>query len=217
MAPEVLQGVYTAQADLWSIGIITYMLLSSYKPFYSKDLPEMMDLIMRGDVRFDAAIWESISEDAKDFVTKLLVYEPNERLTGPDALKHSWIENREKLTDALPSKEILDAIDDSILNYRQTSQLKKLALTVIAHRSTTEEILQLRQVFDRFDTVKDGVLSHEEFKAALEYMNYTGEDMDTIFSSVVSAAVVAPMPQFASFVLTNTFFLSLQRTSMVTA
>jgi serine/threonine protein kinase len=199
MAPQVLQGVYSSQADLWSIGVISYMLLSSSKPFYNKNRRYMVDLIMRGDFKFDAAIWETISEDAKDFVRKLLVVDPKKRLNGPDALKHSWIENREQLADELPSEDILAAIDDSILNYRQTSQLKKLALTVIAHRSTRKEILQLRQVFDRFDTVKNGVLSYEEFKAALEYMKYTGEDMDEIFSSVVSRVVVASLSQLASF------------------
>jgi calcium-dependent protein kinase len=187
MAPQVLQGVYSSQADLWSIGVITYTLLATSKPFFSRDKRRMIDLIMRGKVTFGSQIWNAISEDAKDFVQKLLVVDPKMRIEGADAVKHPWIVNREQLPDELPSDDVLASIDGSLLNYRHTSQLKKLALTVIAHRSTTKEILQLRKAFDRFDTVKDGVLSYEEFKAALETMNYTGDEMDDIFSSVVSA------------------------------
>lgn len=198
MAPQVLQGVYTSQADIWSIGVITYMLLATSKPFCSRDKRMMIELIMRGKFSFDGAIWNSVSEDAKDFVRELLVVDPKKRMRGPDAIKHQWIVNREQLHDELPSDAVLATIDDSLLNYRNMSQLKKLALTVIAHRSTTKEILQLRKVFDRFDTVKDGVLSSEEFKAALETMNYTGGEMEEIFSSLVSGLRSLLLSQDAS-------------------
>lgn len=185
MAPQVLQGVYSSQADLWAIGVIAYALLSSEKPFYHKNKRCMVDLIMRGKVKFDSPVWSTISDDAKDFVQKLIVVDPKIRLDGPTALLHPWIVNREQVGDELPSKEVLASIKGSLIAYQHTSVLKKLALKVIAHRSTSKEIAQLRKVFESFDTVKNGYLSYDEFKVALEKLNYPLSEMDEVFSCVV--------------------------------
>lgn len=185
MAPQVLQGVYSSQADLWSIGVISYMLLSSSKPFYSRRRRKLIDLIMRGRVTFDTPSWGEISDGAKDFCSKLLVVDPKMRMTAADAMQHPWIVDRLHLPDELPSSRILSSVDDSLMHYKQTSQLKKLALTVIAHRSTTKEITELRKVFESMDTERNGVITFEEFKAALEKMEYSEEELNEIFSSIV--------------------------------
>ena len=142
MAPQVLQGMYTSQADLWSIGVIAFMLLSASKPFYHKRRRVVIDQIMRGNYEFSAATWESISDEAKDFVSKLLVVHPKKRMNAQEALGHPWIQHREELPDDLPRTESLMKIHDNLSNYQHTSELKKLALTVIAHRSTQKEIVK---------------------------------------------------------------------------
>jgi len=184
MSPQVLQGVYSSQADLWSVGVMSYMLLSASKPFYSRRRKKMIDLIMRGSVYFDCVTWTDISAEGKDFVSKLLVVDPKIRMTAKQALEHPWIMDRDKWHDDKPSEEILAKLDKTMLNYKQTSQLKKVALTVIAHRSTSKELMQLRKIFDSFDTERNGVLSFDEFKAALEKMGYADEDINDIFSSI---------------------------------
>jgi calcium-dependent protein kinase len=140
MAPQVLQGIYSSKADLWSVGVIAYMLLSASKPFYSRRRRQMIDLIMRGDYNYDdAPIWkELISTDAMDFIDKLLVVDPKTRWDAAKALKHPWLVNREQLPDEKPSEAILGQVEGSLLNYRHTSAFKKLALNVIAHRSSTK-------------------------------------------------------------------------------
>ncbi len=184
MAPQVLQGVYSSQADLWAAGVIAYMLLSSSKPFYSKKRRKLIDLIMRGTVNFNNPIWETISDSGKDFCKKLIVVDPKVRLNAKKAVQHEWIVNREQHLDELPDQRLLDAIDDGLVHYRQTSQLKKLALNVIAHRSTSTEILSLKKAFKKFDTENNGVLSFEEFKKALENLNYDEATMSEIFDSI---------------------------------
>ena len=186
MSPQVLKGVYTSQSDLWAVGVIAYMLLSSTKPFNSRNRRAMLDLIMEANVRFDSPAWFfHISANAKDFVQQLLLKDPDQRLNARDASNHPWITGREQLPDELPSPEVLGAIDDSLINYQNTSQLKKLALVVIAHRSSTKDILELRKVFDTFDTKKDGTLSAKEFKDALLSIHFPENEINSVFTSIV--------------------------------
>lgn len=145
----------------------------------------MIDMIMRGSVDYEKPGFQKVSGAAIDFCKKLLVVDPKQRLNAEEALQHPWLVEREKLLDELPDKEVLESIDDCLVHYKNTSQLKKLALNVIAHRSTTAEIYQMRKIFDSFDKEHDGVLSFSEFKDALEQMGIKDEEVKSIFSSVV--------------------------------
>ncbi|KND01960.1 CAMK/CAMK1 protein kinase [Spizellomyces punctatus DAOM BR117] len=92
VAPEVLrrQG-YGKEVDLWSLGVITYILLCGYPPFYDQNNVELFKLIMAGQYRFDHPWWEPVSDVAKDFIRKLLVLNPRERATAAQALQHPFI------------------------------------------------------------------------------------------------------------------------------
>jgi calcium-dependent protein kinase len=205
MAPEVLidddHVPYTAQAEVWSIGVIAYMLLcpDNTKPFYHSDFHTMIDLIQEGTVNYHPPVWDK-SNTAKDFVQHLLHVNPYQRYTIVQALQHPFIQNRDKtILQEIPSRQIYKNIECSIQQYTQqdTSILKKLALSIIAHDSTlsnqnsyqyhknssnstdndndscnqcienTNSIDQLQKAFLQFDTEKDGVLSYDEFKAAI--------------------------------------------------
>jgi calcium-dependent protein kinase len=149
-------------------------------------------MIMRGDVDYDKPGLKKVSATAIDFCKNLLVVDPKKRLTAAQALQHEWLVKREQMPDELPDAEVLEAIDDCLIHYKHTSQLKKLALNVIAHRSTASEIRELRKIFDTFDKGHDGVLSYAEFKEALERMGINGEDAKSIFASVVSLLPISP-------------------------
>jgi serine/threonine protein kinase len=185
MAPQVLQGVYTSQADMWSCGVITYMLLSSHRPFYNKKRKFMIDRIMRCDYTFEKDYWIPVSEEAKDFIRQLLVLDPKVRYNAAQALKHEWLSKEFKQSDRAPTASFQSAVADNLLVYRETAELKKIALNVIAHRSSTDEILELRKAFDYFDTANNGVISFEEFKEALkDKCNYSEKDIKEMFDSV---------------------------------
>jgi calcium-dependent protein kinase len=190
MSPQVLQGVYSSQADLWSVGVMAYMMLSTSKPFYSKHRRRLIDMIMRGDVDYDKPGFKKVSATAIDFCKQLLVVDPKKRLTAVQALQHDWLVNREQMPDEEPDTDVLEAIDDCLIHYKHTSQLKKLALNVIAHRSTAAEIRELTKVFDTFDKGHDGVLSFVEFKEALEKMGIMDEEAKSIFASVVRSSLI---------------------------
>jgi len=97
VAPEVLQAQgYGPEVDMWSIGVITYILLCGFPPFYSDELPELFKKIMAVDYSFPATYWKDISEDAKDFIRALLVSNPKTRLTAAKALQHVWLNKTRK-------------------------------------------------------------------------------------------------------------------------
>jgi calcium-dependent protein kinase len=184
MAPQVLQGVYTSQADMWSFGVIVYMLLSSHRPFYNKRRNIMIDRIMRCDYTFEKDYWKPVSREAKDFISKLLVLDPKIRYDAAKAQQHEWLSKEFKLSDRIPRDSFQSAVADNLLVYKDTAQLKKVALNIIAHRSNTEEILQLRQCFDAYDTANNGIISFEEFREALKKSNFSEKDIKEMFESV---------------------------------
>jgi len=185
MAPQVLQGVYTSQADMWSVGVITYMLLSSHRPFYSKKRAVMIDRIMRCDFNFTKDYWKPISAEAKNFISQLLVLDPKKRYDAEKAQAHDWMHKEFKLEDRAPTEYMTGQVTNILSSYKNNLPLKKLALNVIAHRSTTDEIINLRKAFDQFDTANNGVISSKEFQAALkDKCSYTDAEIEEMFNSI---------------------------------
>jgi len=185
IAPEVLVGEYTSQVDLWSIGVMAYMLVSSSKPFHEKRRSRMIVKIKSGDYDFNAHSWSQLSQESKDFVKALIVVDPDERLNGVDALNHQWLSEKFPLKDRIPSKVFLDSVEESISDYGEVGEFKKMALLLIAHKSSSSEIVELRKAFDAFDTTNDGVISLSEFKAAMSSSpNYVEEDVEKIFKTL---------------------------------
>ena len=94
MAPQVIQGVYDKACDLWSVGVITYMLLSGGEPPFDGDTRrQMIDSIMRCQYSYseENTAWKTVSQDAKNFIDALLKMDPKERLTARRALRHPWL------------------------------------------------------------------------------------------------------------------------------
>lgn len=185
MAPEVFLGKYTSQVDLWSIGVMAYMLLSSSKPFREKNKRDTKKKIILGDFSFRVKEWEHLSQESKDFVSSLIVVNPKKRLTGEQALNHRWLSEEFPLSERIPDKSIMDNVRHSILDYGDVGLLKKMALMLIAHKSSSDEIVELRKVFDAYDTANNGVISLAEFKAAMTNTKDTAlEDIEEIFQNL---------------------------------
>lgn len=91
-APEVLKRTgHSFPADLWSLGIITYTILCGYSPFRAEERDDLITETLRADVVFHARYWSTVSQQAKEFILKLLNPNPQERMTAKQALAHVWI------------------------------------------------------------------------------------------------------------------------------
>ncbi|KAK1326197.1 Calcium-dependent protein kinase isoform 2 [Acorus calamus] len=163
VAPEVLRRNYGKEIDVWSAGVILYILLSGVPPFWAETEKGIFDAILQWDIDFESAPWPSISYSAKDLVRKMLTPDPKKRITSAQVLEHPWIREDGDASD----KPIDSAVLSRMKQFRAMNKLKKLALKVIAENLSEEEIKGLKQMFTNMDTDKSGTITYEELKAGL--------------------------------------------------
>ena len=163
MAPEVLRRAYGPEADLWSCGVILYILLSGMPPFYGGSEREIFDRILAGHVDFETAPWPSISPEAKDCVARLLQREPRRRAKAADILRHPWLREHGVASD----RRLDDAIINRLGTFATHNKLKREAMRVIATGMPAEEIAGLKAVFESVDADGSGTITAEELRDAL--------------------------------------------------
>ncbi|CAA7399639.1 unnamed protein product [Spirodela intermedia] len=163
VAPEVLKRKSGPESDVWSIGVITYILLCGRRPFWDKTEDGIFKEVLRKKPDFRRKPWPNISSSAKDFVTKLLVKDPRARLTAAQALSHPWVRE-----DGDASEIPLDiSILNNIREFVKYSRLKQIALRALASTLNPEEMANLRDQFDAIDVDRNGAISLEEMRHAL--------------------------------------------------
>ena len=148
MSPETMKGHYTTKSDLWSIGVCLFMMLSNGdKPFEGKTPKQLVARVLMGDVRFENPLWEDTSEVAKNFIRSLLQVDPSDRVTAKDAINDPWFTSRAVSSShaSVCKQDLIEKVQDSIVRYADTGEFRKLALNVIAKKSTSDEIFELRK------------------------------------------------------------------------
>ena len=104
VSPEIVMNVhYSSKTDLWSLGVITYILLCGFPPFYSESTHQLYQQIKTGDYSFPSPYWTDISSSAKDLIRHLLCVDPLKRYSATDVLKHPWVGGQNVSTRALAS------------------------------------------------------------------------------------------------------------------
>ena len=149
-----------------------------------------MQAVMKGQYKFDTKVWKNRSQEGKDFISALLQVEPSKRPTAMEAFKHPWLSKEAVLSDQKPDQDLLNSAQANLVRYTDSGEFKRLAMNVIAKKSTTEDIVDLRKVFEEYDTDKDGTISFSEFKKAMAKSNYTDKEIETMFHKVVSVRVI---------------------------
>ena len=96
IAPEVLHGEYNEKCDIWSCGVIFYILLCGYPPFNGENDEEIFEAVLKGEFEFPEEEWDSVSDDAKKLIKKMLTNNPQKRISALDSLKDSWLKKNEE-------------------------------------------------------------------------------------------------------------------------
>ncbi|ESR48493.1 calcium-dependent protein kinase 29 [Citrus sinensis] len=163
VAPEVLHQRYGKEIDVWSAGVILYILLSGVPPFWAETEKGIFEAILEGNLDLQSSPWPSISGQAKDLIRKMLTKDPKKRITAAEALEHPWL----KEDGATSDKPIDSAVLTRMKQFRAMNKMKKLALKVIAENLSTEEIKGLKQMFNNIDTDASGTITCEELRDGL--------------------------------------------------
>ncbi|KAK2378366.1 calcium-dependent protein kinase [Trifolium repens] len=174
VAPEVLLKHYGPEADVWTAGVILYILLSGVPPFWAETQQGIFDAVLKGHIDFDSDPWPLISDSGKDLIRKMLCSRPSDRLTAHEVLCHPWIcEN-----GVAPDRAIDPAVLSRLKQFSAMNKLKKMALRVIAESLSEEEIAGLREMFQAMDTDNSGAITFDELKAGLRRYGSTLKDTE---------------------------------------
>lgn len=165
VSPQVLQGKYNEKCDMWSIGVIMYVLLCGYPPFYGDSDSEVLAKVKLGNFSFNAQDWKGVSEDAKTLIRNLLKMNEADRLSASAALKDTWIVDKAPKAEA--STKLPDKFIGSLRGFRSANKLKKMALVNLARNLDEDSIKDLRNLFQQLDGNGDGKLTYAEMKEGM--------------------------------------------------
>jgi len=201
VAPEILEGrPYDASVDLWSLGVVAYILLAGYAPFHARNQTELFRSIVAGRYHFDSPYWDDVSEGAKDLIRKLLVVDPSRRLNAAAVLQHRWLRgtvSAVELTSAVHQLRILQHSRRAIL--RQGELTKRGAIFWSWRRRTfvvTSETLEYFECAEFADgnnalARPKGVLSLKDIESVvcLDGAEATALQAPTIVTALTGATV----------------------------
>ncbi len=139
MSPEVvLRQPYGKPVDVWSCGVVLFVLLSGSLPFVGNNR-RLFELVSRANLMMRKKQWDHVSETAKDLLKKMLVLDPNKRMTVEDALQHQWIRERERFA---PKRHLNETVDE-MKKFNARRRLKSLVLSAVSSQEWQRPIVSV--------------------------------------------------------------------------
>lgn len=167
VAPQVLAGKYDEKCDIWSCGVVAYILLCGYPPFFGARDADILRMVKKGKFDFPSPDWDGRTAASKSFITSMLTLDPGARPSAQALLEHEWLL---KVASSAAPFALHHEMLDKLKVFNSSSKMKKLALTVIAQEMKDSDLAELKKEFQALDQNGDGTLEPEEIKQVVANM-----------------------------------------------
>jgi calcium-dependent protein kinase len=192
MAPEAIEGIYCKASDVWSLGVVLYLLLTGYLPFGGDCHEDILNKIksFKG-LKLEHSLWETISKDAKDLLKKLMEPISEKRITAFQALQHPWLNQKQSNVPLSIDPSIIDALRD----YKNICFAKKKLINVLAIATSSKELDSIIKQFELLDVDKTGFVSFKKITEILKgkmdekMISYFSEDTLINYTDFLSAVI----------------------------
>lgn len=180
VAPEIIKGEgYNEKVDLWSSGVIMYLLLSGRHPFEGKTASEIYDRIKLGRFDIESEPFNNFSDPCKDLLKKLFKQNPSDRVSAGEALEHNWFEKnkiKQKITKL--DIKIIKRLLENIKKYNPENPLQKPVIAYLIHNNIFDDFADASTLFMKIDINNDGTIGRAEFID--EIVNLVDESGDNV-------------------------------------
>jgi len=187
IAPEVIRNEYNEKCDIWSCGVLMYILICGKPPFYGNSVNEIMDNVLKGKFDMGPKLFKNVSEKAQDLIKKLLTYDYKKRISAEEALQSDWIQTYKNKKSVYNSHEV-EQVLDNIKNFNAKEKLQHATLAYIVHFiGATDEVKKLKKMFKDMDVSGDGRLSYDELRVGFSQImgqNLTDVELEKIVMDI---------------------------------
>ena len=190
IAPEVLKKRYDEKCDIWSCGVILYILLTGRPPFGGETDKEIMENVALGRYDIVSSPFNTISKSCKDLIQKLLIMDPKKRISAQDALSHVWFKEHKskELFNQIKDESTLKKLLHNLKTYKSDSIIQETALAYLVHNfPQMKEVVNACKLFNQIDINGDGKINKQELLKGLQTKmksNTLTKDVDEIFSNI---------------------------------
>ncbi len=179
IAPEVLKKKYNEKSDIWSCGVILYVLLVGYPPFISSSTPELLKKVEQGIYNLDGPLWSKISKNAKDLVKKMMNLNMNDRYSAEQCLQHPFITEKQSNNLVKEDFDVCKNFLKNLKNWNNTEKFQQATVAyIIHHLQPSKDLEGIKKIFKHFDQDGNGRLSYEELKEGL--IKYFGKEISDL-------------------------------------
>lgn len=181
VSPDVLSGKYTEACDVWSLGVIFYILMCGQPPFFGNSDRDIMNSVKKGVYKFERDLWKSYSKDVQSFISSMLVMDPSKRTTIAELQHHPWVTRNVVEQEAPLTSSVLG----NLRSFRSRDKLQKSILTVLAKYVDEQGVKELQDMFMSMDKDGNGTLTYEEVKKGMQTAGVElGPDIDDLLAGL---------------------------------
>ena len=173
VAPEVLKENYNEKCDVWSCGVILYILLSGKPPFEGEDDNEVMANISMGECDLECKPFNRMSKTVIDLIKKLLIKDKKKRISAQEALDHPWFKEKKakELFNQIEDKDIIIKLLNNLKNYKRESIIQETALAYLVHNfPQMKDVVNACKLFNQIDIKGDGKITEKELYEGLHHI-----------------------------------------------